>query len=124
MSQVSRVELVVLSYPEQPSVLLLRDGRGGWHLPAVVCGMGAQTGKLAVRLLDQLLGEWSRRRLWLLGYWPPVAVYLALVDGVSVVGWWPVDAAIEVVQPREARLIGRAVQWLQQEWGIARRGMV
>jgi hypothetical protein len=86
--------------------------------------MGAQTGKLAVRLLDQLLGEWSRRRLWLLGYWPPVAVYLALVDGVSVVGWWPVDAAIEVVQPREARLIGRAVQWLQQEWGIARRGMV
>jgi hypothetical protein len=127
MSQVRRLALVILCHPGQPLVLLLQDGPDRWHLPAVVCGQGAQTGRLAASLLGRLIG-WGRRwQLWLLGYWPPLAVYLALVDGVSGVpggGWWFACEAVGVVAAREAELIERAVRWLQQEGGSARQGVV
>ncbi|MBX5451744.1 MAG: hypothetical protein IRZ24_16920 [Thermogemmatispora sp.] len=127
MSQVRRLVLVILCHPGQPLVLLLQDGHDRWRLPALVCGQGAQTGRLAAALLGRLLGWEHHWHLWLLGFWPPLAVYLALVDGISGVpggGWWFACDAVGLVPAREAGLIARAVQWLQHEAGFARRGIV
>jgi hypothetical protein len=127
MSQISRVALLIFrGDPQQPIVWL--HYRGAWHLPATVCATGAHTGKLALALLQSLAGSCPGQRLWLLGLWPPVAAYLALLSdgagGESSAGgrWWPAKEAAALVSASEAALIRRAATWLA-EGGASRRGI-
>nr|BBH95153.1 hypothetical protein KTA_33520 [Thermogemmatispora argillosa] len=129
MSHISRVVLLIFhSDPQQPLIWLLRDRRGAWHLPAAVCAAGAHTGKLALVLLQSLAGSCPGQRLWLLGLWPPVAAYLALLPdgagGESSAGgcWWPAKEAAALLTGQEAWLIRRASQWLA-DGGANRRGL-
>ncbi|WP_151729112.1 hypothetical protein [Thermogemmatispora aurantia] len=119
MSQISRVALLIFrGDPQQPNIWLLRDRRGAWLLPAAVCAAGAHTGKLALALLQSLAGSCPGQRLWLLGLWPPVAAYLALIPApAQVVGgrWWPAKEAAALTSQQEAWLIRRASQWLEDE---------
>ncbi|MBX5459409.1 MAG: hypothetical protein IRZ31_21165 [Thermogemmatispora sp.] len=129
MSQISRVALLIFrGDPQQPNIWLLRDRRGAWLLPAAVCAAGAHTGKLALALLQSLAGSCPGQRLWLLGLWPPVAAYLALLPdgagGESSAGgrWWPAKEAAALVSASEAALIRRAATWLA-DGGASRRGI-
>jgi hypothetical protein len=128
MSQISRVALLIFrGDPQQPNIWLLRDHRGAWLLPAAVCAAGAHTGKLALALLQSLAGSCPGQRLWLLGLWPPVAAYLALLPdgrGESSAGgrWWPAKEAAALVSASEAALIRRAATWLA-DGGASRRGI-
>jgi hypothetical protein len=128
MSQISRVALLIFrGDPQQPNIWLLRDRRGAWLLPAAVCAAGAHTGKLALALLQSLAGSCPGQRLWLLGLWPPLAAYLALLPdggGESSAGgrWWPPVEAAALVSASEAALIRRAAAWLA-DGGASRRGI-
>ena len=120
---VQRVDLIVLSQPERE--ILLLSHRGRWEIPSAICGQGAPTWRLALALLANLSGPCPGPRVWLLGFWPPVAAYLALIPGpVQVVGgrWWPgSEAAALVFSDQERWLISRALAWLAD--GAHRRGI-
>jgi hypothetical protein len=125
---VHRIDLVVVSYGDgtgSPLVLLLSQ-RGRWTLPSAICGQGCQTQRLALALLQQLVGSCPGQRIWLLGHWPPVAAYLALVPAPAGRGagghWWTAKEAVPLVCQQEASLIRRAVQWLA-DGGASRRGI-
>lgn len=123
-STITRVDLLILREPGL-DLLVLSDRRGRWLLPAAICA-GAQTGQLALTLLNRMLGGVPGQRLWLLGVWPPVAAYVALVprETHSPQGacWWPVREAIALLDQPESAFVHRAAQWLR-DGGAVRRGI-
>jgi hypothetical protein len=122
---IQRMALIIASLGEQEQpVILLLSQRGRWTLPSAICGQ-CQTWRLALALLGQLIGPCPGQRVWLLGFWPPVAAYLALIPArAQVVGgrWWPAKEAAALVSASEAALIRRAAAWLA-DGGASRRGI-
>lgn len=128
MSEIRRVSLIIagagVCSEGEPAILLLSQ-RGRWLLPAAIAGKEAQTARLALTLLQQLLGPCPGQRMWLLGVWGAVAVYLAVVPSpVLIQGgrWWVAREAVALLSEPEARLVQRARQWLA-DGGQHRRGI-
>jgi hypothetical protein len=127
VGHITRMELLVF---RDGCCWLLQDRRGAWHLPAAHTAAGAHTGQLALALLKLLGLARPGQRVWLLGLWPPVAVYLALLpDGAadlttsaSAGDWWPPAEAAALVAAKDAERILRAAAWLA-DGGASRRGI-
>ncbi|WP_376793797.1 hypothetical protein [Thermogemmatispora sp.] len=120
MQQVRRVVLVVVRASSGPPrtwpVLLLNRGHS-LSLPAGTLMIpGYDSARTAYAQLRQLCEPQPGQRLWLLGYWAPDAVYLALLPASPVcllhsqANWWTREQVRSIRMPEEQRA------WVQRAW--------